>query len=77
MLQGLRFALAWAVSPVIAQEKRATVLSIGDGDTIRVLQGKQRLTVRLAWIDAPEMAQAPMAPTPAATCRAGCGWAPA
>jgi endonuclease YncB( thermonuclease family) len=38
---------------------RATVLSIGDGDTIRVLQGQQRITVRLACIDAPEMAQAP------------------
>ena len=37
----------------------ATVLSIGDGDTIRVLQGQQRITVRLACIDAPEMAQAP------------------
>jgi len=38
---------------------RATVLSIGDGDTIRVLQGQQRITIRLACIDAPEMAQAP------------------
>jgi endonuclease YncB( thermonuclease family) len=35
------------------------VLSIGDGDTIRVQQGQQRITVRLACIDAPEMAQAP------------------
>ncbi|WP_322775240.1 hypothetical protein [Synechococcus sp. CBW1107] len=58
-------------------EVRATVLSIGDGDTIHVQQGQQRITIRLACIDAPEMAQAPMAPTPAATCRAGCGWAPA
>lgn len=40
-------------------EIRATVLSIGDGDTIRVLQGQQRITIRLACIDAPEMAQAP------------------
>ena len=40
-------------------EIRAAVLSIGDGDTIRVLQGQQRLTIRLACIDAPEMAQAP------------------
>jgi endonuclease YncB( thermonuclease family) len=37
----------------------ATVLSIGDGDTLRVLQQGQRLTIRLACIDAPEMAQAP------------------
>jgi len=50
-----------AVSPaaVAGPEVRATVLSIGDGDTIRVLQGQQRITVRLACIDAPEMAQTP------------------
>ncbi|MCP9801785.1 thermonuclease family protein [Synechococcus sp. RedBA-s] len=40
---------------------RATVLSIGDGDTIRVQQGPRRVTVtvRLACIDAPELDQAP------------------
>ena len=50
-----------ATSPVAVAgpEVRATVYSIGDGDTIRVLQGQQRLTIRLACIDAPEMAQAP------------------
>lgn len=37
----------------------ATVLSVGDGDTIRVSEGPNRLTIRLACIDAPEMAQAP------------------
>ncbi|WP_233130298.1 thermonuclease family protein [Synechococcus sp. 1G10] len=37
----------------------ATVLSIGDGDTIRVLDGSKRISVRLACIDAPELAQAP------------------
>ena len=53
-------AQVWVISPPgIAQGQRATVLSIGDGDTIRVLQGEQRITVRLACIDAPEMAQAP------------------
>ena len=36
-----------------------TILSIGDGDTIRVLQAGKALTVRLACIDAPERAQAP------------------
>ncbi len=36
-----------------------TVLSIGDGDTIRVRQEGRAITVRLAYIDAPEMAQAP------------------
>ncbi len=50
-----------ATSPtaVADPEVRATVLSIGDGDTIRVQQDQQRLTIRLACIDAPEMAQAP------------------
>jgi endonuclease YncB( thermonuclease family) len=37
----------------------ATVLSIGDGDTLRLRQGARTLTVRLACIDAPEIAQAP------------------
>ncbi|MFS6826150.1 thermonuclease family protein [Cyanobium sp. ATX-6F1] len=41
------------------QQASATVLSIGDGDTIRLQHGQQRITVRLACIDAPEMAQAP------------------
>ena len=36
-----------------------TILSIGDGDTIRVLHVGKALTVRLACIDAPESAQAP------------------
>ena len=42
-----------------AQTDRATVLSIGDGDTIRVRKAGKPLTVRLACIDAPESAQAP------------------
>ena len=42
-----------------AQNMAATVLSIGDGDTIRVRQAGKALTVRLACIDAPENAQAP------------------
>ena len=37
----------------------ATVLSVGDGDTIRVSNGAKRLTIRLACIDAPETAQKP------------------
>jgi endonuclease YncB( thermonuclease family) len=36
-----------------------TILSIGDGDTIRVRQAGKALTVRLACIDAPETAQSP------------------
>jgi endonuclease YncB( thermonuclease family) len=37
----------------------ATVLSIGDGDTIRVMEGGKPITVRPSCIDPPEMAQAP------------------
>ena len=37
----------------------ATVVSIGDGDTLRVNDNGQRLTIRLACIDAPETAQGP------------------
>ena len=37
----------------------ATVLSVGDGDTLRVDDRGKRLTIRLACIDAPEMAQSP------------------
>jgi endonuclease YncB( thermonuclease family) len=51
-------ALAWPAG-VAAQGVSATVLSIGDGDTIRVRQAGKALTVRLACIDAPETAQAP------------------
>ena len=42
-----------------APASAATVLSVGDGDTIRVMEGSQRLTIRLACIDAPETAQRP------------------
>jgi endonuclease YncB( thermonuclease family) len=38
---------------------QATVLSVGDGDTLRVSRGGVPLTLRLACIDAPEMSQAP------------------
>lgn len=36
------------------------MLCIGDGDTLRVLAGGRRVTIRLACIDAPEMAQSPL-----------------
>ena len=45
--------------PAMGQTRTATVLSIGDGDTIRVRQAGRTITVRLACIDAPELAQAP------------------
>lgn len=51
--------MAWPAE-VHGQSVRARVLSIGDGDTLRVLQSDgQPLTVRLACIDAPETAQSP------------------
>jgi endonuclease YncB( thermonuclease family) len=37
----------------------ASVLSIGDGDTITVTEGSRRIKVRLACIDAPETSQSP------------------
>ncbi len=37
----------------------AVVLSIGDGDTIALREGNQRIKVRLACIDAPETSQSP------------------
>ena len=54
--------LGWlGVQAGLAQQQglSATVLSIGDGDTIRVRQAGKALTVRLACIDAPETAQSP------------------
>jgi endonuclease YncB( thermonuclease family) len=47
------------LAPASAQSLRAVVLSIGDGDTIRVRQGGRAITVRLACIDAPETTQSP------------------
>jgi endonuclease YncB( thermonuclease family) len=46
-------------SACAAPRPSATVVSFGDGDTLRVRQGEQTITVRLACIDAPEMAQRP------------------
>jgi endonuclease YncB( thermonuclease family) len=37
----------------------ASVLSVGDGDTITVTEGSRRIKVRLACIDAPETSQTP------------------
>ena len=60
-----RFLLAAAVLVALSWPDLAvaqvgtTILSIGDGDTIRVRQGGKVLTVRLACIDAPETAQGP------------------
>jgi endonuclease YncB( thermonuclease family) len=45
--------------PTAAQTIRATVLSIGDGDTLRLREASRILTVRLACIDTPELRQTP------------------
>jgi endonuclease YncB( thermonuclease family) len=42
-----------------AASYRTTVLSVGDGDTLRLQAGGRSITIRLAWIDAPEIAHAP------------------
>ena len=47
------------MAPATAQARRAVLLSIGDGDTMRVRQGARVVMVRLACIDAPETAQSP------------------
>lgn len=48
-----------AALPKLASAGDTTVFSIGDGDTLSVKDGGRRITVRLACIDAPEMAQRP------------------
>jgi len=53
-LAGLSLAV---LAPFGQAATAATVLSIGDGDTISVLERGQKLKVRLACIDAPETAQ--------------------
>ncbi len=59
LLTALLLASGPVPSAAQAQGGSATVVSIGDGDTIRVRQSGRLVTVRLACIDAPEMAQAP------------------
>ena len=64
MGKGLRlgFLLSALVAwPLIAgsQGMPATILSIGDGDIIRVRMNGKPITVRLACIEAPETAQRP------------------
>jgi endonuclease YncB( thermonuclease family) len=52
-------SLPLAAVALLAQTRTATVLSIGDGDTLRVREGSHTINVRLACIDAPETSQAP------------------
>lgn len=46
------------VAPAVAPGRTpATIVSVGDGDTLRAQVGSGQITVRLAYIDAPESAQ--------------------
>ena len=51
--------LLYGVLLLAAPAHSASVLSIGDGDTITVTDGGKRIKVRLACIDAPEYSQTP------------------
>ena len=53
------FPLLLAPLSAIAQNTSATVVSIGDGDTLRIRQSGQATTICLACVDAPERAQSP------------------
>lgn len=57
----LLLTLLLAPVPVVALAQTLTgrVISVGDGDTLRVATGGKTVTVRLACVDAPETAQAP------------------
>jgi endonuclease YncB( thermonuclease family) len=55
----IALSLSLALGALLAQSRTATVISIGDGDTLRVREGSRTLNVRLACIDAPEISQAP------------------
>ncbi|MBE9181388.1 thermonuclease family protein [Oculatella sp. LEGE 06141] len=46
-------------SPAQVQASLPVVISTGDGDTLRIRDQEQTITVRLACIDAPEIAQVP------------------
>jgi endonuclease YncB( thermonuclease family) len=59
LLAGAGLVGPWLVPARAEADFRARVVSIGDGDTIRVRRGEQLWTIRLACIDAPEMAQVP------------------
>jgi len=50
---------ATVATPAVAQNELPQVVSVGDGDTLRVKQAGKTITVRLGCIDAPESTQAP------------------
>ncbi len=53
----LSFPLLLSPASALAQSPSATVVSIGDGDTLRIRQSGQTTTIRLACIDSPERSQ--------------------
>jgi endonuclease YncB( thermonuclease family) len=55
----LVLAQAAHAGPGQVSRTTATVLSVGDGDTVRVRAAGREVTVRLACIDAPELRQVP------------------
>jgi endonuclease YncB( thermonuclease family) len=55
----MRLALFLTGMLLAAPAHSASVLSVGDGDTITVIEGSKRIKVRLACIDAPETSQSP------------------
>ncbi len=55
----LLFPLLLALLSVVAQTTSASVVSVGDGDTLRIRQSGQVTTIRLSCVDAPERAQSP------------------
>jgi endonuclease YncB( thermonuclease family) len=54
--------LAALVSLVPGMATAATVVAIDSGDTVRVREGRSVQSIRLACLDAPELAQAPHGP---------------
>ena len=55
----LVLSLLFSSSLALAQNTPATVVSIGDGDTLRIRQSDQVTTIRLACVDSPERSQKP------------------
>jgi endonuclease YncB( thermonuclease family) len=58
LLTGVLLVL-WSSPPALAQSVSGSVISVGDGDTIRMQAGRSVKTIRLACIDTPETAQSP------------------
>lgn len=60
-ISSITFLILATLFPLVAPTQTLTgrVVSVGDGDTLRVATGGKTATVRLACIDAPETAQVP------------------